>query len=139
MSQVAHQLSDSCDTGPAWPAGCDPFGQVLSDGWPGYRTDGAYYVAALSLLSMSGEEVNEQVLLFRTPRSRGLAALADRARSCGSAAGTTISGATVHRLPVRGSQRRYVVIDATVGILLDAPAELDGNRLIRTALQRARS
>ncbi|MBM2617275.1 hypothetical protein JIG36_17110 [Actinoplanes sp. LDG1-06] len=137
-SRVAYELSDSCDDGPDWPQACDLFGDVLGEGWPGYRTNGAYYVAALSLLGVSGETVNEQLLLFRTPESDGLKMLVDEARSCGSKAGASVAGAAVHRLPVQAAKSRYVVIDATVAILIEAPADVDATKLIKAAVQRAR-
>ncbi|MBB4696482.1 hypothetical protein [Paractinoplanes abujensis] len=137
-SQVAFQLSGTCDDGPAWPQGCDGFGEVLSEGWPGYRTGGAYYVAALSVLGLSGGTVDEQVLLFRTPRSDGLKKLVDEARACGATAGADVAGATVYQLPARASQSRYVVIDATAAVLIQAPGDLDAAKLIRTAVRRAR-
>lgn len=137
-SQIGYHLDATCDQGPPWPRECDPFGDVLSEGWRGYRTEGAGYVAAISLLNTSGQTVEEQVLLFATRSSSGLAVAASQARAC-HATTKTSQDATVYLFPKANAVRRALIVDQTAAIMLKAPADIDIDKLIAAALRRERT
>lgn len=137
ISQGAYQLEESCDQGPPWPRSCTLFGDLLSEGWPGYRTEGAYYIAAVNLLNTSGKSIEEQVLLFRTPNSRGLGILTEQAKACKATKDPASSQAGIYKFPSQAGRQRFLIIDQTVAILLATPSDVDAEALIKTARKRA--
>jgi hypothetical protein len=138
-SQIGYQLDATCDHGPPWPRGCDPFSDVLSEGWPGYRTEGASYIAAISLLNTSGKTVEEQVLLFANRSSSGLTIAAGQARACQATTTKAGQGATVYLFPPAAAGRRALVVDQAAAIMVKAPADIDFDKLIEAALRRERA
>ncbi len=111
----------------------------MPDGWPGYRTEGVYYTAYISLLNTSGKSVNEHMLLFRTPGSKGLKTVVELAKACQAKAGAAISGAQTFRFPEEGPLQQVLVVDQMFVIRVEAPTGLNIDKLIRSAVQRARS
>lgn len=138
-AQAGYHVSESCDQGPPWPTDCAGLWGALSFGWPGNRTEGVYYSAVITVLNVSGAEVTEQLLLFGTPGSNGLRLVVDQAKACEATAGQAVSGARVYRLPPQRSVQRVLVVDRMAAIRLDAPSGFAMDRLIRTAVKRARS
>lgn len=138
-SQVGYQLDATCDQGPQWPHRCDPFSDVLSEGWAGYRTEGAHYIAAVSLLNTSGKTVEEQVLLFATRSSSGLTVAAGQARACHATTTKASQGATVFLFPPAGAVRHALVVDQTAVVMVKAPADIVFDKLIESALRRERA
>lgn len=137
MSQIASQLSTSCDIGASWPSDPDTLWAALIKGWPGYRTEGVYYTAAVSMLNTSGKTMAEQVMLFRLPTSRGLAMVTDQAKAAHATAGAAVSGATIYRYPPAGDVHRVLIVDRTTAINLTAPSDVDMDKLVRSAVRRA--
>lgn len=139
MSQIAYQLGASCDQGPPWPQECDSLWRELHDEWPGYRTEGAYYTAAISLLHVSGKSVSEELMLFGTPGSAGLTLAVDQATKCGATASSAVGDARVYRYPATKSLQRALIVDQLAVIHLEAPADVNFDKLIKTALLRMRA
>jgi hypothetical protein len=136
-SQNAYQLDETCGDGPAWPQACDLFDGLLSSGWPGFRTEGVYYIAGINVLSTSGTTIEERLLLFRTPGSNGRRLLADQANTCKATRKSLPKGAVLHEFPVQNGKRRFLVIDQTLAIQLLVPEGVNATKLIETARRRA--
>ncbi|GAA0463991.1 hypothetical protein GCM10009531_66140 [Actinoplanes capillaceus] len=142
MGQYAFQLSEACDGGLAWSTwseSCDPLFEFLPDdtGWPGYRTEGATYIANTSLLNQSGKNIEERILLFATPSSGGLRILADQAEKCGSTRKSSAGKAAIYRFPSEPGRQRYLILQRTIAIQLSVPDEAMAPTMIEKALRRA--
>jgi hypothetical protein len=136
-SQNAYQLDATCDIGPEWPQDCGLFDGLLIEGWPGYRTEGVYYIAGIDILSVSGTTIEERLLLFGTPASNGRRLLADQAKACKATQKSLSDNAVLHEFPAQKGQRRFLVIDQTLAIQLTVPEGVNATKLIETARRRA--
>ncbi|MBB3094120.1 hypothetical protein FHR83_001772 [Actinoplanes campanulatus] len=144
MAQNAFVFGEACDGGPewstwsTWPESCDLFGDLLLDeAWPGYRTEGVYYIAGISLFNQSGENVSERILLFGTPSSGGLRILADQAQKCGATRKSSAGKAVIYQFPSEPGRQRYLIVQRTVAIQLSLTHGVKASPMIEKALRRA--
>ncbi|MBO3739604.1 hypothetical protein [Actinoplanes flavus] len=134
----AFQLGEACDGGPAWPESCELLDDFLLDeAWPGYRTEGAYYIAGITLLNQSGKSIEEHMLLFTSPASGGLRILADQAEKCGATRKSSAGETVIYRFPAEKAWQKYLILQRTVAIQLTVPDDAMAPEMIKKALRRA--